>query len=271
MEPSLDTDVLTDDAITSRFRVFQRAHGHRYSVDDVAVAWEAARARPEAKRVADLGTGIGSVAIMLAHALPEASIATIEAQEISFALLEKNVARNGLEERIARHHGDLRDPALLARLSPSGERFDLVTGTPPYFPASSSSPSTDTQRTHARIEMRGGIEDYLLAAAGIASDDGLVVVCADARRPDRVESGAARAALHVLGRRDIVPREGKGALIGVWTLARRGAEPVRHRDLVLRDALGARTPVQHALRGFFGLAISGNEAPSPPIRERASS
>jgi tRNA1Val (adenine37-N6)-methyltransferase len=261
MDAALELDPLTDDAITSRFRVFQRVRGHRYSVDDVAVAWEAARARPLANRVADLGTGIGSVAIMLAHALPDAALATIEAQEISFALLEKNVARNGLASRITRRHGDLRDPDLLAQLG--GERFELVTGTPPYFPAASSSPSTDSQRTHARIEMRGGVEDYLAAAARVVSSDGLVVVCADARRPERVQDGAGRAGLHPLTRRDIVPRDGKGALIGVWTLARAGAGFVRHPDVVLRDAVGARTNVQHELRAFFGLSIREGEAASP--------
>lgn len=272
MDVSGTPDPLTDDALTSRFRVLQRVRGHRYSVDDVAVAWEAANARPEAARAADLGTGIGSVALMLAHALPTASIAAIEAQEISFGLLEQNVARNALGERITIHLGDLRDPALLSRLSPNGERFQLVTGTPPYFPAASSSPSTDSQRTHARIEMRGGVEDYLAAAARIVDADGLVVVCGDARRPDRIEDGAARTGLCPLSRRDVVPREGKGALIGVWTLTpRAGALFIRHPDLVLRDAHGARTPVQHDLRAFFGLSIREGEAPSPPTRERASS
>ena len=121
--------------------------------------------------------------------------------------------------------------------------------------------------------MRGGIEDYLAAAARIVSNDGRVVVCADARKPERVETGAALAGLHVLSRRDIVPREGKHALIGVWTLSRASAEgaPLRRDDLVLRDALGARTPVQHTLRAFFGLSIRAGETPSPPARERMRS
>jgi tRNA1(Val) A37 N6-methylase TrmN6 len=251
-------DPLTDDAITSRYRVHQRVRGHRYSLDDVVVAWEAARARPDAQRVIDLGSGIGSVAIMLAHALPEATIAAVEAQEISFALLERNVARNGLGDRMPLFYGDLRETRRYEHLG----RFDLVTGTPPYFPAHACTLPPDSQRAHARVELRGGVEDYLAAASALVSDDGLVVVCADATKPQRVIDGAQRAGLHPRTRRDVLPREGKAPLVGVWTLTRSEGLLVRHPDLIARDASGARTMIQHELRGFFGLTI-GDEAPSP--------
>ncbi len=47
------TDDITCDAITATFRLFQRRRGHRFSLDDLATAWEAARARPEASSVVD--------------------------------------------------------------------------------------------------------------------------------------------------------------------------------------------------------------------------
>ena len=256
---SMTDDPLTDDAITSRFRVWQRVRGHRYSLDDVVVAWEAARARPDARNVIDLGTGIGSVVIMLAHALPRAQLSAVEAQEISFSLLEKNLARNALTERVRAHRGDLRETASYAHL---GASFDLVTGTPPYFPKESCTLPPDSQRAHARVELRGGVESYLLAASKLVSEDGLVVVCGDAQRPDRVMAGAARAGLRPRTRRDVVPREGKKALVGVWTLDKHTPVLERLPDLVARDATGARTAVQYELRGFFGLTI-GDEAPSP--------
>ncbi len=250
-------DPLTDDALTSRFRVWQRVRGHRYSLDDVVVAWEAARARPSARTVIDLGTGIGSVAIMLAHALDGASIAAVEAQEVSFALLARNVERNALGDRIRIRLGDLRETASYAGL---GGPFDLVTGTPPYFPRESCTLPPDSQRAHARVELRGGVEDYLAAARKLVASDGLVVVCADAQRPERVMRGAERAGLFPATRRDVVPREGKNALVGVWTLSPREGDLVRHPDLVARDAAGARMPIQHELRAFFGLSIAPESA-----------
>ena len=263
---SVVDDPLTDDAIAGDFRVLQRVRGHRYSLDDVATAWEAAIEAPGARRVLDLGCGLGSVTIMLAYRLPGAQIAAIEAQDVSHDLAVRNVSRNGLSERVELHHGDLRDPALASRW---GATFDLVTGTPPYFDPRKSSPSTDAQRTYARIEMRGGIEAYLEAGARALAPAGRMVVCGDARRPERAEAGAAAVGLRLLSRRDVVPREGQPALFSIWVAAREGTGPLEVRaPIVARDAEGARLPIQRTLRAFFGLSSPEHEAPSPRVRER---
>lgn len=266
----LVAEELSDDAIAGPWRVFQRVRGHRYSLDDVATAWEAARERPDASSVADLGCGIGSVAIMLAYKLPTARIVGVEVQAISIALARRNVARNGLDDRIVLHHGDLRDPDLPARL---GAPFDLVTGTPPYFDPAKSSRPPDPQRAFARLELHGGIEDYLRAAARLVAPGGRVVICSDARRPVRVLAGAAAAGLVPIGRRDVIPREGKPALFTIWTLAP-NAEGTRSERweqrtaLIARDRRGARTEAALALRRFFGLPVREDEPPSPPLRPR---
>jgi FkbM family methyltransferase len=241
-----DGEELTDDAITAAYRVYQRRRGHRYSLDDVATAWVAGEERPGARTVLDLGCGIGSVALMLAHVLPEAHIVGIEAQDVSLALARRNVHRNGLGARVSLVHGDLREWAC-------GERFDLVTGTPPYFDPAKSSASTDAQRTYARIEMRGGIEDYVRAGARALAPGGALVVCGDARRPDRALAAAQSAGVRPVARRDVVPREGKGALFTIWVFAEHG-ELEERAPIVARDASGARTDDARAMREFFGLS-----------------
>lgn len=257
-------DELTDDALAGSFRVWQRRRGHRYSIDDVATAWEAARERPAAARYLDLGCGIGSVLLMVAYKLPAASCAGVEAQDVSFDLARKNVERNGLAERVVLRHGDLRDDALIDSL---GGPFELVTGTPPYMPKEEGTVPPDSQRAHARVELRGGVEAYLRAAARALAEDGRAVVCAPARAPHRVIAGAAAAGLAPIRRRDVVPRAGhKGALFTVWTLARAPAasRSLEHApDLVARDEGGARTETARELRRFFDLPVNEAEAPSP--------
>jgi tRNA1Val (adenine37-N6)-methyltransferase len=145
---------LTDDAITERFRILQRRRGHRYSLDDVLTAWEAAHAAPWARACLELGSGIGSVLLMLAHALPEARFVAVEAQRNSFKLLTENVRRNKLEARVALVHGDLRGQRFA-----DGPGFQLITGTPPYVPPGQATPSSDSQKAFCRQEFRGGVED----------------------------------------------------------------------------------------------------------------
>jgi tRNA1(Val) A37 N6-methylase TrmN6 len=262
---SSSDDPLSDDAITAEFRVYQRVRGHRYSLDDVLTAWVAARRAPEARRILDLGSGIGSVAVMLAWTHREASIATIEAQEISFALQRRNIERNGLSTRVTQVHGDFREAGDRARV---GEGFELVTGTPPYFPKDATLLSSDTQRAHARVELRGGVEAYLEASSALVCEGGVVVVCADAKKPARVTDTIGRLGLAAEQELVVLPREGKEPLFSVWTL-RRGPAHTEHETarFVARTHDGARTDAQREIRAFFGLPMS-DDTPSPPARLR---
>ena len=283
---ALSGDDLTDDALTGSFRVFQRRRGHRYSLDDTLTAWAALTARPAARSCLDLGCGIGSVLLMLGFKLPRARLAGVEAQRVSHGLALRNVERNGLVGRVSLRLGDLRDRALMdalrARVAPAG--FELVVGTPPYRPPGAGSVSPDSQRAHARVELRGGVEDYLASAARMLATGGLVVVCADARRPERVIDAAAGVGLRPLSVLPVVPAAGKPALFSVWQLGaaagtsieqpagspveQSASSPVEQSPFVARDGLGARSEASLALRCFFGLPTNRAERPSPRLRAR---
>lgn len=252
---------LTNDAIAGAFRITQRKRGHRYSLDDVLTAWEAAHALPSAQRCLELGSGIGSVLLMLAYKLPHAFFTAVEAQRNSFALLSRNVVDNQLGARVTLLHGDLREV-----VQPQLGTFQLITGTPPYVAPGLATPSSDAQRAYARQEFRGGVEAYLEAAARVLASDGRVVVCADARFPQRVVNSAGPLGLTLLSRRDVLPRAGKGALFSVFTLARAGsvANPKPHvSEWIARDEQGARTEAYVQMRAEFGMAQAPDEAPSP--------
>jgi tRNA1(Val) A37 N6-methylase TrmN6 len=253
---------LSDDAIAGPYRVFQRVRGHRYSLDDVLTAFEAAQTQPSARACLELGTGIGSVLVMLAYKLPQACFTAVEAQRNSFQLLERNVARNGLTARVRLVHGDLREQVAS---EPDHPGYDLITGTPPYVPPGRATPSSDAQRAYARQEYRGGVEDYLRAAAAVLAPRGRVVVCADARFPERVFQPAEALGLRVIRHLDAVPREGQPALFAVFTLARTDDSEgtVQRASWIARDIQGARTAAYHTLRAFFDMPAPKGEVPSP--------
>ena len=238
-------DPETRDRLTRDLWLVQRAKGHRFSSDDLVTALIATRAVPDATRILDLGCGIGTVLLHLAWTHRAATLVGIEAQAISFALLERNVAASGFADRVAIHHGDLREVAV-------GTGYDLVTGTPPYFPVGTSVGALDEQRAYARIEYRGGVEAYLAAGARALAPGGTLVVCGDARANARVEAAAGELA--ITARCDVIPRLGEPALFAVWTL-RRGVPPIVSTitTMTLRDAAGAPTSDAAALRAFSGL------------------
>ena len=243
-------DPLTDDPLTSRVQIWQRRRGHRYSLDDVLTAFEAIDQRPSPARYLDLGCGIGSVLLMVCDRAHPGRAAAIEAQEISHALAERNIERNDFEVELA--FGDFRKSEVQRSLSLS--EFDLITGTPPYAPVGTATPSPDSQRAHARIEYRGGIEAYMDAASALLAPEGDFVVCA-AGDPERVLRAAEAAGLVAHRRVDAIPRAGRDTLFHVWRLRRPGAKVPTfeaHR-FVARDEEGERTEAYVQLRRFFGL------------------
>ncbi|HRE89294.1 MAG TPA: methyltransferase [Myxococcota bacterium] len=241
---------LTDDLLTRDVRVYQRVGGHRFSSDDMVTAYVAAERRPGARRICDLGCGLGSVLLHLAWSLPEATLVGVEAQAVSFSLLQKNVARNGFAGRVAVGHGDLRDEAIVAGLVRQGP-FELVTGTPPYFPPSTALDAEDEQRAYARIEYRGGVEAYVKTAARILSDDGVLVLCGDHEAHARVEAAVRSVGLSLEERLDVFPRVRAPALFSVWTASRK-ALAMTVATMTLRDKDGRPSADAARLKAFSG-------------------
>lgn len=246
--PEEDLSLLSGD-----WRVFQQKRGHRWSLDDLVTAAIAADGvRHPPARALDLGCGIGSVLMMIAWRFPLVRMIGIEAQEISFAMAKRSLAYNGADDRCEVRHGDLRDPLTL----PEGAVFDLVTGTPPYFPIGEGVESEKVQAGPCRFEHRGGVEDYAAAAARALAPEGLFVMCAASGEAPRVREGARAAKLDVIEVREIVPREGKSPLVTVFTLRRADADPTwpaATRTLTVRDARGAWTPEFAAVRRAMGM------------------
>ena len=213
------------DAISGHFRIFQLEAGHRFSTDDVLTAWYGTAWAPSAARVLDLGSGIGSVGMIAAWRLPGASFVTIEAQEESVRLAQKSAAYNGLEERYEIRHGDFREGFLLG----AEERFDLVLGSPPYFPLGTGIEGDHPQKVACRFELRGDIRDYCTAAAAHLASGGLFACVFPEEQRARVESAAGGAELTVVRRRPIVFRDGEPPLITLFAMVRAGDVPERMR------------------------------------------
>ena len=237
---------LTDDLLTPDVRVYQRVKGHRFSSDDVATAYWAYFARPNPATHLDLGTGLGSVLLLLAWKIPSLQSVGVEAQVASHELLVSNIERNGLGARVAPIFGDIRDASIVA-----GRTFDLVTGTPPYFPLGTAVLADDEQRSFARIEERGGVEAYMDAAWPRLAEGGTFVLCGDARANDRVRTHARARPWSVVHQCDVIPRFARAPLFSVWTLDASGRPPARE-TMTLRDVDGRPTRDADALRTFSG-------------------
>jgi tRNA1(Val) A37 N6-methylase TrmN6 len=234
--------------LSGDWRLFQKLKGHRWSVDDLVTAWTAAEHVEPLRQggpveALDLGCGLGSVLLMVAWKATDFDVTGVEAQAERAAMARRSIAFNGVESRCRVLDGDLRSLEL-------GPRFRLVTGTPPYFPRGTGTEAAAEHVSACRFEHRGGVEAYLDAAERHLAPDGVFVMCAAHAEDDRVQH--LSSALHVRGRRHIVPRQGKAPLLTVWRFARQPGE-VQRDALVVRDARGQWTDEFRHVRRELGL------------------
>ncbi len=240
-------------ALTSEFRLLQRIKGHRYSVDDLLVAHLACTLALSPRRVLDLGCGVGSVLLMVAWAMPDAQFVGIEAQSESLAMAKRNAFLNDCATRVALRLGDLREPAMI----PDEGTFDLVTGTPPYFDPNAATLCSDSQRAHARFEIRGGIEAYAHAASRALTDNGVFVVCAPSLPPQRTKLALQEAQLNVIQHQAVLPRTDRPAFIDLIVCTKGSVDSAAFLpDLVLREVDGRRTKQHIEIRSWFGVPTS---------------
>lgn len=243
----------TLDVICGWFRIFQYAKGHRYSTDDVLTAWYGTTAAPRVDRAADLGSGIGSVATIAAWRLPGATFCTVEAQEISLRLARKSMRYNGLDSRVTLYQGDLRDESILANEAP----FDLVTGSPPYWPLGTASEAAHAQAIPARLEVRGSVADYAKAAARILGPGGVFAFVFPTAQLERALDAVSDAGLKLVRRRDVIFKDGEPPLITLFAASREGDIPATYETFVepaltIRTRDGGVDPEYSAIRLSFG-------------------
>lgn len=270
----------TLDAISGHFRLFQLRDGHRFSTDDILTAWYGTTWCPTARTALDLGSGIGTVGMICAWRLPGARFVTVEAQADSVALARKSAIYNGLTDRYEIREGDFRtergqpcprEPDSASELADKAvrapsvlrpeEKFDLITGSPPYFPIGDGVESEHPQKLACRFELRGTIADYCATAAKHLALGGFFacVFPHETAQLARVEAGAREAGLVIVRKRPVVFREGDPALVGLFGMMRAEDLPDWFRgqtwtepELIIRTRDGKIHPEYSAVKLAIG-------------------
>ncbi len=253
--PSLEREMgepLFVSGLVGPYRIFQRKRGHRHGIDDATTAWYALQKSLPVKKTLDLGTGIGTVGLAVLWGLGAgAALTCVEAQEISYKLLTENITGNGLSDCVRAIHGDIRNLDL-------GERFPLVTGSPPYFPIGTGSLPEDSQKAHARFELRGDVGDYARAARRHITEDGLFVFCFPYQQKSRCIKLVTDVGFRLMTIRDVVPMKSKPPLFSLYcaSLSHTGAV-TEEAPLIVAFEDGKNTPEMRALQATRGFGPEG--------------
>lgn len=117
-----------------------------------------------AKRVLDLCTGSGCLAIMLADCFAEAQVVGADISEGALEVARANVAAHGLEDRVSLVKSDL-------FVALKGERFDLIASNPPYVSSAAVAQFPPEYAAEPALAHAGG-EDGLFFVRRILEEAG---------------------------------------------------------------------------------------------------
>jgi tRNA1(Val) A37 N6-methylase TrmN6 len=193
---------------------------------------------------------VGSVLFMVSHKLRPKIALGVEAQAQSVAMARRAIAELPEHEgQIDVRHADFRE------IDFGGEQYDLITGSPPYFPLDAGVLPDDPQRRACRFEERGGVEAYVEAAARALGDRARLYIVYQTRWSERVAAAAAEQDLHLSGQADFSTRADKpGPFLTVFELSRQAAEVAHRVRCSVREADGRISPGYHRIRRELGVA-----------------
>ncbi len=160
--------------------------GHRFYVDERAIVprsyfgeWIPEQFSPwvdisGVKRILDLCTGSGCIAIALAHAFEGSTVDATELSADALAVAQENVKRHNLQSRVHLHQGDL--------FSSLNQRYDLICANPPYISHDRMDKLPTEFLREPDMAFRGGdlgldiVARLLQQAPDYLNDDGVLIV-----------------------------------------------------------------------------------------------
>ena len=126
-------------------------------------------------RAADVCTGSGCLAILLAHQFPDARVDAIDLAPEALAVAKINVREHGLAGRVLLHRSDV-----FAGVPPA--RYEVIVCNPPYEPSARMKTLSPEFRKEPRLALDGGkdglavIRRLLAQAPDRLTDDGLLLI-----------------------------------------------------------------------------------------------
>lgn len=197
-----------------------------------------------ARRVLDVGTGCGVIALMVAQ---RNAVAVIDAIDIDPGAIEEarlNFANSAWSDRLAAHEVDFN------KMETGG--YDLIVSNPPYF-TNGVLPTGDA-RTTARHTASLSYQQLIGGASRLLADDGTLALITPTDAEGDIIEAATFASLPVRQMTRVIPVEGAMPKRTLWQLSRR---ELSHKEdtLTIAHSDGSFTSEYMALTRAFYLAF----------------
>jgi len=155
-----------------------------------------------AKKILDIGTGTGLIAIMAAQRNPEAEVHGVEIDHVACEQAATNMAASPFAERLKSIEQPIQDYAKLTR-----ESYDLIVSNPPFFSGGTFSANQNKNDVRHTVKLPNG--DLLQAARKLLTKDGKFAVILPYIEGLRFQELAARYHLYCTKITEVFPTKSK--------------------------------------------------------------
>jgi tRNA1(Val) A37 N6-methylase TrmN6 len=255
-----------DAFLGGRLMLLQPEAGYRAGLDAVLLAATAPVSDQENPpvRIADLGSGVGTVGLCVAARLPASAVVLVEREPELVSIARKNISRNGLDARAQIIAADIEAPAaVLIQAGLAADSFDHVLANPPYQTWGEGRLPSDPLKARSHVMPSGGIERWARACARLVKPGGTAAMIhrADAL-PEILAAFAGRFGAQTI--LPVHPRAGEAA-VRVIVAGRKGSRaPARLLSGIVvhdNDGHGFAPLLEAVLRRGAGLDLWQADAP----------
>lgn len=156
-------------------KIIQKTSGYRFTTDAVLLANFVHGAK--GKKIVEIGTGSGVIAILVTAKQQPESLVGIEIQSDVAEMARRSVEMNGLQDKITILTGDVKEVS--RRL---GEGFDMVVSNPPYRKVGSGQAQTKDTLCISRHEVALTLEELFESAKRLLKFGGSLFVVHQSER-----------------------------------------------------------------------------------------
>lgn len=226
-----------------QFTIWQDKCAMKVGTDGVLLgAWVSIEG---AKRILDVGTGTGLIALQLAQRCPEARITAIEIDREAALQAKENVLRSPWPDRVSVECCDFTEFT-------STKKFDLIVSNPPYFVDALRCP--DAQRNLARHSDGLNYEVLFGHSAPLLNKDGQISVIIPYEAEKLVADAAWKNGFSPIRHTDVYTKPGKPCRRKLLSFAM-GMPKFGRDSLYIEDENGHYTPEYVALTKEFYIKL----------------
>lgn len=188
-------------------KVDSRALIPRHETEELVELLQERFSNAAPKRILDLGTGSGALALALATCYPDAEVVAVDISSEALGLAKENADILGLTERITFYEGSWLDPL------PEGQCFDWIVSNPPYLTESemtSAEPEVVNYEPHSALvsgsEGMNDLETLFAQAPTYLNEGGLLALETGIAQKDALDTLSQGAGLQGISLEDLSGR-----------------------------------------------------------------